>query len=562
MIGVVATNITSPLGMSSAENYQAVKRGMSKLRRYEGYMGVPEPFFASLFTTEQIGGMAVEGFTRFESMVLHSVRDALSYTSLDVGSERVVFILASTKGNVGEDGCEGDELGVLSQKIADELGINTMPIVVCNACISGLSAQVLALRLLESEQYDYAIVCGADCQSRFIVSGFQSLKALSDVQCRPFDDERLGLNLGEAASTIIFSRFAGSHDWKLKRGAVRNDAFHISGPHPKGEGCYRALSSVLDGYDINQLASIGVHGTATMYNDQMESKAIERAGLSQVPLSALKGYFGHTMGAAGVLESVIMMMSLDDELILPSRGFSEIGVSGKVTISGEVITTDKKAFVKILSGFGGCNGAILFDKKDEESVPAVCEMKEAGHVVISRDRVEVNGKDLAVESSGKAMLTDLYKSLECNYPKYYKMDMLSRLAFISCEMLLEKMPSNDSINANTAVILFNHSSAILSDRAYKKTISDAENYYPSPSVFVYTLPNISTGEICIRHHLNGESSFFILPSRDDEKLKSVVDALCRERGVQRVIYGWIDCPDEESFEADVRLLEKGTITTF
>ena len=114
--------------------------------------------------------------------------------------------------------------------------------------------------------------------------------------------------------------------------------------------------------DPAELACVNVHGTSTLYNDEMESIALQRAGLSEVPLNALKGVFGHTMGAAGVLESLISMQAADAGLVLGTRGFSRMGVSCPVNISADKRTTGRKAFIKLLSGFGGCNAAMLFRK--------------------------------------------------------------------------------------------------------------------------------------------------------------------------------------------------------
>ena len=198
MIQVLSTNITSPLGFTTEENYRAVLSGKSALKRYEGLWGLPEPFAASLFTEEQRAKLEIEGQTFFEALAIHSAREALSRIQLDVASPRVVLILSTTKGNIGESPAEAAKV------IAKALGVSTTPIVVCNACVSGLSAQLLANNLLSAGLYDYAIVVGAEVQSKFIVSGFQSLKAVSEEPCRPFDIERIGLNPGEAAATIIF----------------------------------------------------------------------------------------------------------------------------------------------------------------------------------------------------------------------------------------------------------------------------------------------------------------------------------------------------------------------
>lgn len=201
-------------------------------------------------------------------------------------------------------------------------------------------------------------------QSRFIVTGFQSLKALSLNPCKPFDADREGLNVGEAAAAMVLS--VSKSAWEIVDGAVRNDANHISGPSRTGEGSYNALRYVLEGVSADELAFVNVHGTATRYNDQMEAIALNRAGLQDVPVNALKGIFGHTMGAAGILESIVSMKACDAGLVLPTQGFSQMGVEPAVNVSAQERKTDKKAFVKLLSGFGGVNGALLFRKGGAE----------------------------------------------------------------------------------------------------------------------------------------------------------------------------------------------------
>ncbi|MBR5928713.1 MAG: beta-ketoacyl synthase, partial [Prevotella sp.] len=201
----------------------------------------------------------------------------------------------------------------------------------------------------------------------FIISGFQSLMALSPMECRPFDIERVGLNLGEAAATIIYDKVdqIGADEWQAVSGAVRNDAHHISNPSRTGEGSYRAIRAAMGEMPAERLAFVNVHGTSTLYNDEMEAVAVNRAGLKDVPVNSLKGYYGHTMGAAGVLETILSMQAVNDGCILGTRGFEELGVSKAVRVSAQNEQTDKRAFLKLLSGFGGCNAAMLFEKGGE-----------------------------------------------------------------------------------------------------------------------------------------------------------------------------------------------------
>ena len=567
MVYKVADNILSPLGATTAENYQAVKAGRSALMRHDQRWALPETTLtASLFTKEQEELFLVSGLSRFESMVVSSIREALAQTTIDVTQPNVILIISTTKADVELLETSSDS-SLMSpsdsaQHIAQTLGITTEPIVVCNACISGLSALILASRLLEAGQYDYAVVCGADSQSRFIVSGFQSLKALSPDPCRPFDMERMGLNLGEAAATMILSVNSqpSAENWTIGPGAVRNDAFHISNPVKNGEGSYLALSAVINDDEKASLAFVSAHGTATIFNDQMESVAIERAGLNGVPVNAYKGYYGHTMGAAGVLETVLSMAALDDYTVLGTKGYEELGVSGKIHLSADNLSTDKKAFVKMLSGFGGCNAAVCLWNEDGGKRKEITHssIKTSHSVIIRPDRVEIDGIALATEGHGKNLLTTLYRQHVGDYPKFYKMDSLSRLGFIASELLLQTEGAERFVTCDDrAVIFFNHSSSISADKQYIETIADPENCFPSPSVFVYTLPNIVTGEIAIRNGYHGETSFYILPRRHESLMESILRASCLDTVTRSILCGWLDYEDDGHFMAELKILNIG-----
>ena len=561
MATVISDNITSPLGLTTEQTYKAVRQGKSGLSHYPcengegGWNDLPFPIEASLFNKEQWDKIMVDGFSKFESLVLHSVKAAIS--TLIFNKERAILILSSTKGDIEllEKGEDMSSLADAAKKVSMAIGIENDPIVVCNACISGVSAIILGQRLVDCGNYSNVIVCGADVQSRFIVSGFQALKALSEEPCRPFDIERLGLNLGEAAATIVLSSEMNSpKGWKIDKGAICNDAYHISAPHPKGLGAGMALCKMKDA--DNPISVIGVHGTATMYNDQMESKAIEMAELQDVPLSALKGYFGHTMGAAGVLETIITMRALEDGLILPSKGFETCGVSGKVKISDKSVMVHGNTFVKMLSGFGGCNGAV---RVSDRFLPVIIVndilVSQTHSVRITQDEIVVDGNRLDVKSHGKEMLTEVYKTKIGNYPKFYKMDMLSRLAFVASELLIGCDEENDDHSNDRAVVLFNHSSSIIADRQYVKSI-EIDDFFPSPAAFVYTLPNITTGEIALRNGYHGETSFYILAERNEKLMQRVIKSTFIDRDIKSVIGGWIDCPSEDKFECDIRIYVK------
>lgn len=611
MLKVVSTNIVSPLGMSSQENWRAVMQGRSALRRLENYKGIPLPFVASVFTPEQVGELAIEGFTRFESLAIRSITEALTHTDLDVHGERTIFILSTTKADVEELGFAEERDGdyhrpaLSAKRIAEHVGIGGGAIVCCNACISGVSAQILADRLISAGHYNNAVVCGADLVSSFTASGFLSFKSLSNEACRPFDADRQGLNLGEAAATIVFTRADSLRegDWLFERGEMDNDAFHLSTPAPSGEGARKVLEAVMKGRDASELAFVSAHGTATMFNDQMESVAIEKAGLSAVPLTALKGWFGHTLGASGVLEVILGMMAVSESVVLPLRGFREIGVSGKVNVSSELRATDKNSFLKMISGFGGCNAAALYRRvregKERETAPELKEadhsmsetapeLKETAHletahsmgetapslkelhrVHILPDGVTLDGKPLPIQSQGAGLLSEIYRKYVGDYPKYHKMDALSRLAFLATELLLSR--GDVPQDSKRATILFNRTSSVVADRCHLGSIAKPGEFYPSPSVFLGTLPNIATGEIAIRHGYTGETSLYITDFRDEALMKNVIGSSFSQGGFRSLICGFVDCESVDggfvnrefvdgdrgdSFEADLKILVK------
>ena len=572
MAYIIADNIISPLGETSEENYLSVKAGRSGIRAYEpGTCNIPEGFYASLL------------FEDFETLALRSAQKAIANAQKTMGNaqlelkgKRTAFILSSTKGNIEENISLADS----AQRIASQLGIDAKPIVVCNACISGLSALILGNRLIDSGLYDAAIVCGCDTPRQFILSGFQSLKALSPEPCRPFDMERMGLNLGEAAATLILSKNPiQGNSWRMGDGFIRNDAFHISTPSKTADGLYLSLQRTLESFtkeisstckqiDLKEhLAFINAHGTATLFNDQMESVAIGRAGLSDLPANANKSFWGHTMGAAGILETIISMKAIDDDTILGTRGFSELGVSGKMNICAENRPTDKKGFIKMLSGFGGCNATIWAAKSPERENIALSQIEQQNREFTTTHTIRITPEEVILDQrklwEGKmelgeqegqehhSLLTSLYKQMIGNYPKFYKMDGLSRLGFVASEIL--QNAEKGETDKERAIIFFNHSSSIASDRNYKESINDKDNYFPSPSIFVYTLPNIVTGEIAIRNHFHGETSFFILPDKDERLMEEILQASCRDDQSKSFLTGWIDYEDERHFEADLKI---------
>jgi len=375
---IIGSNIISSLGFTAEENFSIVKQGISGIKHYDtGVFKLPEAFMSSLINKEKLNDEFLKIsskniYTNLEKAAILSVFYANTEAKIDLSNKKTIFILSTTKGNVelleiGKSENQKIYIWHTAELITRFFNNPNTPIAVSNACISGAAAQIVAMRELQSGNYDHAVVVGVDLLSKFIISGFQSFKALSPELCRPFDKARCGLNLGEAAATIIFSReIKGFNGIKLTSGTIRNDATHISAPSRTGEGSYRALMSVLQNIDLNDIAFLNAHGTATSYNDAMEMNAIVRAGLAHLPVNGLKAYFGHTLGAAGILESIISMKALNIHIILKTLGCEEQdniiinNVEHSLNINKENRNSNKKIFIKMISGFGGVNAVLCF----------------------------------------------------------------------------------------------------------------------------------------------------------------------------------------------------------
>ena len=374
-IFISSDNIVSPIGLTTAENFSQLKQNITGIKLHDDKVMSDQPFQAALFSNENFySNHSKNNYTRFEKLLITSIEDALANTDISASDKKTVLIISSTKGNVSLLETEEPSdalnkrisLNTSAQLVADHFQFVNKPVVISNACISGLLAMLTGMRLIQSGQYNHAVVAGADVISKFVLSGFQSFQAVSQLPCKPFDAARDGINLGEAAATVILTSNKNySSGIKAAGGSVSNDANHISGPSRTGEELYIAIRKALQAAAItaNDIGFISTHGTATIFNDEMEAKAIGLAGMQEIPVNSLKGYYGHTLGAAGLIESIISMQSLKEKLLIPTRGFENIGVSEPVNVCASFYKPSAQHFLKTASGFGGCNAAMIFSKQ-------------------------------------------------------------------------------------------------------------------------------------------------------------------------------------------------------
>lgn len=373
---VRAASVVTPMGTDLKQVVNDIMAGKSQVGVHNRSDLDDSIVYASLFPdTWNADIVTRSSLSRFEYLAaeaLHAVCPKDHLFKKEGG-----MILASTKGNIGDlEYVMNNDADLISmridqsaQKIANALEFQGLPIVISNACISGLSAILYGTRMIRSGKWQHAWIVGADCISGFIYQGFKSFQALSRGYCRPFSDDRDGINLGEAAAALWLS---ASPDPKTNEqivildGTITNDANHISGPSRTGAELGFAMTDAIhrSGIHPDHLAFINAHGTATPFNDLMEANAIVAANLKKLPVFSLKGIFGHTLGAAGILETVICIEALKRNMILPCTGYSGNPVAPDIKVSDKPLhNIPMSSFIKTGSGFGGCNAAVVIEKR-------------------------------------------------------------------------------------------------------------------------------------------------------------------------------------------------------
>ena len=374
---ITNNHIISTLGFNSEENFNNLLHGVSGIKEYERPNG--KKYFTSLIDKEKINEVfskiaKVENYTILEQMMILSVKAILDESKLKI-TNKTGLIISTTKGNIDALASNSNffqdkkraYLSELGNQIQRFFGFKEEAIVLSNACVSGVLAVSVAKHLIQSNKYDELVVVSGDLVSEFILSGFESFQAISSKPCKPYSKNRTGITIGEAIASVLVSKNSLENATEVVEiigTASCNDANHISGPSRTGEGLFLSVQSALKEAQIkaNQVDYISAHGTATNYNDEMESIAFDRLAMNAIPLNSLKGFYGHTLGASGLLETIIGIKSLYQNTLIQTIGFDEIGVSKPLNIIQKTTQKELNIFLKTASGFGGSNSAALFKK--------------------------------------------------------------------------------------------------------------------------------------------------------------------------------------------------------
>ena len=529
-IFVGATSMRTCLGNKS-ETLTAMQNGESGLRYCEAFS-----MYAGISQVNMING-----YTRFESMVIEQITEILGKSNISLSDSDTQLIISTTKGNVEllANDCyniaERTFLYTSAEVIAEYFHSCNMPIVISNACISGVSAFIVAREMLLSQKVRHVVIVGCDTLCEFITSGFASFKSISPNPCKPYDAERDGLNLGEACGAVVLSVDECKAEAPIVRmagGAISNDANHISGPSRTGDGLYYAIKNALDeaGIGREDVGFVNTHGTATRYNDEMESKAVAWAELNDKPLNSFKGYIGHTLGAAGVVESIICLEQLRQGYIFGTKNFESSDTPCHLMVSASQQSFDGCCCVKTASGFGGCNAAIILDANIERGT------------YVSSERTIKETTTYSLPSSDVAFpefIRSEYKALGESNMKFYKMSDMCKALYVAVDRLLANSSFEDIEQNRRAIVLANRSASLDADIVHQQILNQHLPEGASPAAFVYTLANVAAGEICIRHKIQGDNTFFI-ENEDSGVAERYARSLIANNKADAVICGWCE----------------------
>ncbi len=380
VVAIAGCGAHSAVGRGVDALHSALKTNTSGLRRCERFQH-------SRFQSS-IVGVALDESARPDDPAYQLAATALSEARTSargslakIPQQRTGLVLSTTKANIEAlerlaDGrpCSAAarrhlQPDLLAADLAVEYGALGPVQTVSVACVSGLIALIQGAKLIQRGAADAVLVVGVDHLSAFVLAGFTALKAIDPIGCRPFDRDRSGLTPGEAGAAIVLvrSELAAANVITLRGWGSSNDANHMTGPSRDGSGLAQAIRTALAAAKISAAAVdyINVHGTGTPYNDAMESAALRTVfGEACPPVSGLKGMLGHTLGAAGVLETIAGWLALTEQFL---PGTSRLSHPDTAAPSSLLMTPQPAArlnhLLKLNTGFGGVNGALVLSRE-------------------------------------------------------------------------------------------------------------------------------------------------------------------------------------------------------
>lgn len=395
-VAITGMGIISAIGNNVAENYQSLiseKKGISRISKiqtnHKNDIMVGEIDYTNENFEKLLNISSDNNYSRTAFLGAVAAKEAVHHAGIsDINKYKTGLVSATSVGGMDmteryyydyleneahRKYIDGHNAGDSSQKIAEQLGIEqSLVTTISTACSSAANAIMLGARLIKSGQLERVIVGGTDCLSKFTINGFKTLMILSDTYNTPFDDNRKGLNLGEAAAFLVLEsdKVVQTENKKvlayIKGYGNANDAFHQTASSDNGDGATLAMEKALQvaNYKAKDIDYINAHGTATGNNDLSEGRAIIRVFGNNVPdFSSTKAYTGHTLAAAGSVEAVYSVLALQNNVIFPNLNFKTQMQEFSITPQLELKEKPLQTVMSNSFGFGGNCSTIIFSKE-------------------------------------------------------------------------------------------------------------------------------------------------------------------------------------------------------
>ncbi|MFK7050187.1 3-oxoacyl-[acyl-carrier-protein] synthase 2 [Flavobacterium columnare] len=394
-IAITGMGIISAIGKTVAENYESLinkQTGVSEIENFEtthkDVIKVGEIKMSNQELVNLLGLPESNNFSRTALLGAYAAQKAVEDAQIkDINAYRTGLISATSVGGMDmteryyyeyfenpeiQKYISAHDAGDSSHKIADYIGLKGFVSTVSTACSSAANAIMLGARMIASGQLDRVIVGGTDAMSKFTINGFKTLMILSDTFNTPFDDNRKGLNLGEAAAFIVLEsdKLVAQEGKKvlayLKGFGNANDAYHQTASSENGEGAFLAMQKAFKMADItpDAIDYINAHGTATPNNDLSEGRAIIRAfeGYAIPEFSSTKAFTGHTLAAAAAIEAVYSVLAMQNGKVFPNLNFKTPMQEFDLIPQTEVQDKEIDYVLSNSFGFGGNCSTLIFSK--------------------------------------------------------------------------------------------------------------------------------------------------------------------------------------------------------
>lgn len=578
---VTGVGIISSIGNNLEETYKSLisqKSGIGKIEILDSVRKDEFLLGEIKFTHNQLIEYAdvdpEKAWTRTALLGIIAAKQAVKDSGIDVRNE-TALVSASTVGGMDrselfykdfltdarhKNYIDTHHAGNSTEMIAEQCGLNGLITTISTACSSSLNSIMFGARLIKSGKIKTAVVGGTDALSKFTLNGFNTLMILDREHCRPFDESRMGLNLGEGAAYLVLEEkesaiASGKKIYaELSGYANANDAHHQTASSENGEGPFLAMKNAIEeaGIKPSEIDYINAHGTGTDNNDLTEGRALKRLFNPLPPFSSTKAYTGHTLGAAGVIESVFAILALENKVAFPSMNFKSAGDG----ISIKPITQlskleDVKHVLTNSFGFGGNDSSVVFSSLNYKKTHFNAEIQNK-QIFINGSGCVSPQNTLGEDSLTNEIIETETRYLEIQKPNYRdfinpkllrRMSKIVRMGIVAAKTALDRA----GVENPDAIITGTGMGCQADTEKFLNSLIDNNEGLLTPTAFIQSTHNTVAGAIALglQNHKTNLTYVHRTFSFESALLDSIL--LINEGKAKNILLGGFDEITEESW---------------